>query len=125
MGTHAMIGIYNQENGSVDASYCHYDGYVEGVGRTLVGHYNTQYDAEVVARGGYMSSLCEDYVETRLGSVHDEGAVTYESVEQFLALGFEDCGSDYLYLWDGSMWFFAGRSQPQFEEVEMNLQEVV
>jgi hypothetical protein len=124
MGTHAMIGIYNKEDGSVEASYVHYDGYLEGVGRTLVDHYNTQYDAEMVAKGGYMSALYDDYVVTRQNAVHNDIAVPYESVGQFLKNGFDYYGAEYIYLWDGEAWFFASRSQNAFEEVEMNLQNV-
>ena len=87
MATRSMIGIYNPADGSVDASYVHWDGYLEGVGRTLIDHYNTQYDAEIVARGGYLSSLSPDYAESRQESVHSDIAVPYESVEQFLANG--------------------------------------
>ena len=120
MGTHSMIGIYNPADGSVNASYCHYDGYLEGVGRTLVDHYNTQYDAEIVARGGYLSSLSPDYAESRQESVHSDIAVPYESVEQFLANGYDYCGAEYIYLWCGEAWFFATPGE-MFEEVEMNL----
>jgi len=123
MGTHAMIGICN-EDGSVTASYCHYDGYVEGVGRTLVKSYNTQYDAEIVAKGGYMSALYDDYLETRTQAVHDEIAVPYESVVQFLKNGADYAGADYLYLFDGNAWFFAPTyKKVGFEEVEINLKK--
>jgi len=124
MGTHAMIGIYNKEDGSVKASCCHYDGYLEGVGRTLVNSYNTQYDAEMVAKGGYMSALYDDYMETRKEAVHSEIAVPYESVGQYLKNGFDYCGADYIYLWDGEAWFYAKYgANASFEEVEFNLSE--
>ena len=122
MGTHAMIGIYNKEDGSVDASYVHYDGYVDGVGKTLVNFYNSQYDAEMVAKGGYLSSLENDYLASRQLSVHQDAAVTYESVEQFMENGYDYAGADYLYLFDGEIWFFASNyGERRFEEVEMNL----
>ena len=120
MGTHAMIGIYNPADGSVDASYCHYDGYLEGVGQVLFEHYNTQYDAEIVARGGYMSALYPDYAKTRQESVHNDVSVPYESVEQFMKNGYDYYGAEYIYLWDGESWFFA-TARRAFEEVEMNL----
>lgn len=124
MGTHAMIGIVNQD-GSVDASYVHYDGYLEGVGRTLVENYNTLYDAEVVAKGGYMSALYPDYVTTRKEAVHNEPSVPYLSVEQFMKNGYDYAGADYLYLFDGEIWFFASNyGERRFEEVEMNLKNV-
>ena len=122
MGTSAMIGIYNQKDGSVTASYCHYDGYVDGVGRTLFDHYNTMYDAEIVAKGGYISSLENDYFVSRKQAVHADPAIAYNSVKVFLTGGIDYAGADYLYLFDGSAWFFTSTSNKLgFEEVEMNL----
>ena len=125
MGTHAMIGVYNKEDGTVTASYCHYDGYVEGVGRTLVESYNTQYDADVVAKGGYISSLHDDYLETRIQSVHNDPAIQYDSVSNFLSEGADYACADYLYLFDGQAWFFAPTYEKVgFEEVQINLKKV-
>jgi hypothetical protein len=122
MGTHAMIGIYNDEDGSVTASYCHYDGYLEGVGRTLINCYNTQYDAEMVAKGGYISSLENDYLKSRQEAVHSDPAIVYDSVNVFLKCGANYAGADYLYLFDGEAWFFTATGRNAcFEEVKMNL----
>jgi hypothetical protein len=123
MGTHAMIGFYNQEDGSVEASYVHYDGYVEGVGCTLVNAYNTFAKAKAVASVGYLSSLEEDLDSSIAASVHkNEPTVPYESVDQFMKNGYDYCGAHYLYLFDGEVWFYATRgSERRFEEVEMNL----
>ena len=41
MGTSSMIGVYNKEDGSVTATYCHYDGYLSYNGRLLMQSYNT------------------------------------------------------------------------------------
>ena len=124
MGTAAMIGVYNKEDGSVTTSYVHYDGYVEGVGRTLVESYNSQYDAEIVAKGGYLSSLENDYLASRQNSVHQDPAVTYNSVSEYLAEGADYAGADYLYLFDGGAWFFAPTyKKVGFEEVEINLKK--
>lgn len=125
MGTASMIGIYNKEDGSVTASYCHYDGYLSYNGQMLVDNYNTQYDAEMVAKGGYMSSLKADYLETRQDAVHNDPAIIYDSVDVFLKCGDNHAGAEYLYLFDGEAWFFAetiaDKKQRTFEEVEMNL----
>jgi len=122
MGTSAMIGIYNKSDGSVTASYCHYDGYVDGVGRTLFDHYNTMYDAEIAAKGGYISSLENDYLVSRKNAVHDDEAIPFSSVEEYLVKGENYAGADYLYLFDGKAWFFTSTCDKLgFEEVEMNL----
>jgi hypothetical protein len=121
MGTHAMIGVWNSETGEVTASYVHYDGYVEGVGRTLVNSYNTVELAEVVASGGYLSSLEDDYSASRADSVHRDPAPRYSSIEEYMNDGY-DYGAEYIYLWDGEAWFYAHRDgRTTFEEVQMNL----
>jgi len=125
MGTHAMIGFWNSKTGVVTASYVHYDGYVEGVGRTLVNHYNHSIGAGLTATGGYLSSLRSNYTKSRQESVHKDPAVQYSSVEEFLKEGYDYASAHYLYLWDGDVWFFTERGgNPKFEEVAMNLSTV-
>jgi len=125
MGTSSMIGILNKD-GSVTASYCHYDGYLAYNGRMLVENYNSQYDAEMVAKGGYISGLKEDYLESRQEAVHNDPAMIYDSVDVFLRCGDRSTGADYLYIFDGTAWFYTdtytNRKDRRFEEVEMNLE---
>tara|TARA_B110000240_G_C13146714_1_gene303453 strand:- start:68 stop:448 length:381 start_codon:yes stop_codon:yes gene_type:complete len=123
MGTSSMIGIYNSEDGTVQASYCHYDGYVDGNGATLLSAYNSQYDAEIVANGGYLSGLTNDYLESRINSVHDDKASRYSSIEQYLNMGGNINGAEYLYLWDGVCWMVASLYEKavKFVKVEMIL----
>jgi hypothetical protein len=122
MSTSSMIGIYNKADGSVTCSYCHSDGYVNGVGRTLNESYNSQYDAEIVTNGGYLSSLNDDYMISRQSSVHQDSAVTYSCVSEYLNEAVYHAGAAYLYLFDGEAWFFTDTSiKSGFEEVEMNL----
>lgn len=123
MGTSANIGIYNPKTDSITASYCHYDGYVEGVGRTLVTSYNSQYDAEIVAKGGYLSSLSDDYLESKTNSVNSDASVVYEDIEHFYKQSFNDTGAEYAYVWDGNVWFVATENKG-FEEVQINLKKV-
>lgn len=55
MSTHSYIGILHKD-GSFHASYCHYDGYLAGVGVTLYDHYNSLDKAkELVSRGSFNS----------------------------------------------------------------------
>jgi hypothetical protein len=117
MGTHAMIGIWNPETDEVLASYCHYDGYVEGVGKTLIDNYNVNLLASIVATGGYLSSLTDSYARSRAESVHFDPAEKYSSVEEYLEEGFEYASAHYIYLWDGETWFAAARDG-KFTDVE-------
>ena len=124
MGTHAMIGYWNKNTGAVEATYCHYDGYVEGVGRTLVEYYNDDVVANAVSVVGYLSSLEPSLADSMQSAVHkNQPTVSYKSVEQYMNDGYDYCGAEYLYLWDGETWFYASRygADNRFEEVEMNL----
>lgn len=123
MGTRAMIGFVN-EDGSVTSTYCHYDGYLEGVGRTLVNHYSHPIEATSVASVGYLSALEPNIHESISSSVHKNQAVaSYPSVLEFMNEGYDYAGAEYLYLFDGEIWFYASRyaGDNRFEEVEMNL----
>lgn len=56
MGTHSRIGIEMPDH-SVVSVYCHWDGYVEGNGKTLVQHYLNREDVQELIDGGSMSTL--------------------------------------------------------------------
>ena len=56
MGTRSRIGIELKDR-SVVSVYCHWDGYLEGNGRTLVKHYQNRDDVKALIDGGGMSSL--------------------------------------------------------------------
>jgi hypothetical protein len=120
MGTPSMIGYWDSATDKVIASYCHYDGYLDGNGRTLVEHYSDPNMAKVVATGGYLSGLTENYTADKEQSVHSDPAVAYESIEDYMKTGVDYAGAQYLYLCDGENWFFA-KNGSMFEEVEMNL----
>jgi hypothetical protein len=125
MGTHAMIGVWNSNTGEVSASYVHYDGYVQGVGADLLNYYNDNEKAVMVATGGYLSGLSENYAAARESAVHSDKAVAFTSVEDFLEEGFDYAGAEYIYLWDGEAWFVAMEThsgkKKLFEEVAMKL----
>jgi hypothetical protein len=122
MGTHAMIGIWNPETDKVVASYVHYDGYLDGVGKTLINSYNSNLLAKVVATGGYLSSLSDNYARDRAEAVHVDPSEKYSSVEDYLKEGWDYAGAHYLYLWDGETWFAAGRGE-KFTDVETLLRK--
>lgn len=59
MATHSYIGILH-ENDSVDAVYCHYDGYLAGNGVILYDHYNSLEKAKELISKGSFGSLKKD-----------------------------------------------------------------
>lgn len=58
MATRCNI-IAHLSDGTFRSIYVHFDGYPEGVGKTLLEHYNTQADAEKVTSLGALSILAQ------------------------------------------------------------------
>ena len=58
MSTNSMIGVQNSD-GTVEAVYCHNDGYLEHNGRMLVEHYNNEEAARNIVALGALSFLAE------------------------------------------------------------------
>ena len=68
MGTRSRIGVMHGDK--VKSIYCHWDGYLEGVGATLLKHYDSAKANHIVALGD-MSSLQADIGEKHAFSKHD------------------------------------------------------
>lgn len=143
MATRSAIGFLEQD-GSVHAVYCHWDGYLEGVGATLVKHYNDTYKVLDLLEQGDISSLGEEIGEKHpfscfsgdLSSEQHEklyGRMTtfysrdrgekcpakdFVNARAFRS-HYSDC--DYFYLYDGKEWTFAKALMPYFKSVPMTV----
>ena len=119
MATRCRIGLM-LEDGTVKHSYCHYDGYPEGVGETLVQHYNTEDKVKELVSFGDMSYLASE--------IHPEGEHNFDkpeqgvtvfynrdrgetdvdsvttSMDEYLSVQYSSC-IDYLYVFIGSNWW--------------------
>jgi hypothetical protein len=61
MATRSRIGLM-LENGTIKHSYCHWDGYPTGVGKTLVEHYsNIEKVKEAASAAGFHSFRVATY----------------------------------------------------------------
>lgn len=121
MSTRSLIGMVVPKG--IKSIYCHYDGYLEGVGRKLVLHYSNQQKIEALMALGDLSSLrehvappqgvshsygdpakgvCVAYGRDRLE--HDTEARNCKNLSQFLSL---DRWQEYAYLWTGSEWRYS------------------
>ena len=104
MSTRSLIGYYNKADGSVTATYCHWDGYVECNGATLEEHYATDADACAISSAGYISCLRDTVDRSIIDAPNKSAPLQYESVEDYMNMAVEE-GAEYVYLWDGSAWF--------------------
>jgi hypothetical protein len=126
MGTRSRIGVMHGDN--VKSIYCHYDGYLEGVGATLLKHYDSAKANHIVALGD-MSSLQAEIGEKHAFSKHDvpgievrvhndEWCTFYgrdrgeKGVEFKVAQTFDEfleqcynCGAEYYYIMRDGTWY--------------------
>ena len=108
MATRSLIGYYNKADGSVTATTCHWDGYVEHNGATLEGHYATDADARAISAAGYISCL-RDTVDLSLDDADIYAPLQYESVEAYMNMAAKE-GAEYAYLWDSKAWFVSDQT---------------
>jgi hypothetical protein len=97
MSTRSRIAI-EKESGIVNSIYCHFDGYVDGVGKTLFNHYDKEKLQKLIELGD-ISSLGESTIDT-VAYCRDRGedlhSTSYLDVEGLFELGFES-GAEYVY----------------------------
>jgi len=110
MATRSMIGAMfdksvDPERGIV-ASYCHYDGYLTGVGMTLFEYFRGD-DAFAVADFGYMSSLSyksvDELFEGASSHANSGDSTFFKNIDEFFDDA-QDCGCEFAYLWIDDEW---------------------
>ena len=96
MATRSKIAIENQD-GTVTAIYCHWDGYVNGVGKTLFENYDREKLEQLIELGD-ISSLGETLDET-VAYHRDNGEDLKKNTFTNVPTLFEDgfTGIDYIY----------------------------
>jgi hypothetical protein len=98
MATRSRIAIENQD-GSVTSVYCHWDGYVDGVGRTLNQHYTTKEQVEALIALGGLSELhvtTDKTVAYHRDRDEDFSQTPFNDVEELFEDGFSS-GIEYIY----------------------------
>ena len=97
MATRSRIAIENQD-GTVTSIYCHWDGYISGVGKTLFENYHLLKTEQLIALGD-ISSL-EDTLEDTVAYARDRGEdlnqTTFDNVPTLFEAGFNS-GVEYVY----------------------------
>ena len=123
MGTRSTIAIKHGER--IKAVYCHWDGYVDGVGATLYEHYQASSKANNLVALGNISSLGEEIGEKHSfdsrpeeGSVEETWTNFYgrdrgEQGQEFKSFGseaewmdhYDGSGAEYYYIMDAGVWY--------------------
>lgn len=120
MGTRSLVAIQKAQN--IQSSYVHFDGYVTGVGGTILRHYNNTKGALHLAKLGYASSLCATIAETFEHTVEHNRDVQPETLKDRAALlaYADNCNAEYVYLYDNGAWLVAeidGSGEEQFKSL--------
>ena len=102
MGTRSNIA-YEQPNGEVIVTYCHWDGYPNYNGQMLNDHYNNHKKAEQIANQGYLSGLKPTVKESIEDRANHDAPFKYVSINAFL----EDLNFDieYAYIFTRGQWY--------------------
>jgi hypothetical protein len=126
MGTRSAIG-YKTPQGKIRAKYSHYDGYVAGVGHTLINHYQEARKIAQMVELGDQSFLAEEIFpkgNTHSFNTPEEGvtvfygrdrgeegveAKEFDTVQEFVEY-YADAGCEYFYLKQtGGEWIYHDR----------------
>ena len=124
MSTRSRIAIENQD-GTVISVYCHFDGYVKGVGKTLFENYNRETTEQLVELGD-LSQLNES-TETTIAYARDRGEdlnkTIYIDVEELFEMNSRG-GLDYVYcLTKDNIWLVNKTTSNQVNILEVILEE--
>lgn len=103
MSTRSYIGMIN-DNGSVSYIYCHFDGYLSHVGKTLQKHYNTKAKVKKLMELGDISSLGETLTDT-IAYHRDRGEdLKTHRIGRLYYPIYEDSLIEYHYLFTNNVW---------------------
>ena len=104
MATRSTIGIQNDDE-TIEAVYCHWDGYLKGVGKTLKENYNSEDKIRQLLSFGNISSLGEDINSSlfyeRDRQEKDQKSEILKTQKQLL-----DFRQEYNYVWINGEWLY-------------------
>mgnify|MGYP006278995737 FL=1 len=144
MATRSAIGFLEYD-GSVTGIYCHWDGYLEGVGATLVQYYNdTEKVLDLIEMGDvssldkeigvkhpfsrFMTGLSQEDWDAQFGDMTT--FYTRDRGEDTPARDFPDAkafrshygDAEFFYLFDGNEWTYATRLMPYFKAIPVTVE---
>jgi hypothetical protein len=124
MATRSRIAIENQD-GTVTSIYCHFDGYLRGVGKTLFEHYDREKTEKLIELGD-ISGLGESTLNTiayHRDRNEDLNFKTFPNVEDLFDYGFES-GIEYIYcLTKNGIWLVKKYSSSTIDILAEELEE--
>ena len=109
MSTHSYIGIQNDE-GTIHAIYCHFDGYLDWVGRKLLQHWSDPETLQKLIDLGDLSALGDDLATTQAyGRDFGESNTGCRGFSDLEELRFE--AMEYSYVLTPSGWVYSNNGE--------------
>ena len=115
MATRSTIGIEN-EDGTIDAIYCHWDGYLEGVGKILKESYNSEQKIRELLSYGNVSSL-DDNVKSTIFYERDRQETDQKSTKIETQNQRKNFNEEYNYVWIKGEWFYSKRDDSELKKL--------
>ena len=118
MSTRSLIGI--RKDVGITYVYCHFDGYLDGVGITLVKNYDTEDKVNDILKNGDMSSLGDSIDTCDFYNEPDSEAFTLtghgEGLKDEYYKHGQNCWADYVYLFEDGKWYYARETVKRTED---------
>lgn len=95
MSTRSYICKYDTSKKAYKVIYCHFDGYVKGVGAILDSNYDIESKVDALLNLGDISSLEASVEETKKNAYKDSGPCYIKNIEEAVA----DSGIEFVYLY--------------------------
>jgi len=104
MSTRSLIA-YQSEAGFVESAYCHFDGYISGVGSMLDKNYQDEKKIRELIQRGDFSSLCPNIGEIKFYEPLHKVVVNCHNSEWGFVDSAEPLYHEYLYLFKEGYWY--------------------
>jgi len=105
MATRSLIAFDNHD--TVTSIYCHFDGYLSGVGKVLLENYTLDVDkVEELMDGGDISVIGLE--PSKCSKTHDTPALEFKTMAELIEY-FKGSWCDYLYVFNGRGWEYMTR----------------
>jgi phage/plasmid-associated DNA primase len=110
MSTRSIVAVKEKNSEKIKAAYVHHDGYLSGVGMTLLNTYNSVKSARKIVKKGHYSSLGDNFEESLNKSNHKEKPSVYKNMVEFqYDIVCSDWEYAYLFDVDKDEWMYAKR----------------
>jgi hypothetical protein len=124
MATRSRIAIENQD-GTVTSIYCHFDGYLSGVGKLLKEYYTTQPKVKALIELGDISSLDMTPIST-IAYHRDRGEDLNQSTDKDIETFFNGSIEQYGYLFTkDNRWLVSIGGSPTNLQLVLNGEDVL